>query len=64
MPMRNLITPAPENAPHSNWEASPWLPEERVVMEMQSSEPALELSDDNVVDIVDIEESGGIVRAF
>jgi len=55
-----LQTPAPENAPHSNWEASPWLAEERVVMELESSEPALELSDDNVVDI---EESGGIVRA-
>jgi hypothetical protein len=36
------------------------LAEERVVMELESSEPALELSDDNVVDI---EESGGIVRA-
>ncbi len=60
MPMRDLQTPAPENAPHSNWEASPWLAEERVVMELESSEPALELSDDNVVDI---EESGGIVRA-
>ncbi len=60
MPMRDLQTPAPENAPHSNWEASPWLAEEQVVMELQSSEPPLELSDDN---LVDIEESGGIVRA-
>jgi hypothetical protein len=62
--MRDLQTPAPENAPQSKWEASPWLAEERVVMELESSEPALELSDDNVVDIVDIEESGGVVRAF
>jgi hypothetical protein len=64
--MRNLISPAPENenAPHSNWESSPWLPEERMVMELQSSEPALELSEDNVVDIVDVEESSGIIRAF
>jgi hypothetical protein len=36
------------------------LAEEQVVMELQSSEPPLELSDDN---LVDIEESGGIVRA-
>lgn len=61
MPMRDLQTPAPDNAPHANWESSPWVPEERMVMELQSSEPVLELSDDNVVDI---EESGGIVRAF
>jgi hypothetical protein len=51
MAQPNLQKPGPRTAPPA-WEATPWIPQERTVEEPQiSAEPALQLSDEHVVDV-------------
>ena len=60
MPSRELQPTSQDTLVASAWEATPWQPEERVVVELKSEEPPLELSDEHVIEL---SESDSLRRA-
>ena len=55
MPSRDLQETSQDTLVSSAWESTPWVPEERVVLEMKSDGPPLHLSDDNVIELTESE---------
>jgi hypothetical protein len=55
MPSRELQKPSPDGLVAPAWESTPWQAEERVVAEVQSSEPPLQLSDEHVIELTESE---------
>ncbi len=51
MPSRELQQPSSDGLVTPAWEATPWQPEERVVVELESAskEPPMRLADDHVI---------------
>jgi len=60
MPSRELQQTSQDTLVAQAWEATPWQPEERVVIEMKSDEPPLQLSDQHVIELA---ESDSLRRA-
>ena len=60
MPSRELQQTPQDSLVAPAWEATPWQPEERVVLELESKEAPLQLSAENVIELA---ESDSLRRA-
>jgi hypothetical protein len=62
MPSRELQQPSADGRVAPAWESSPWQPEDRVVVELESAskEPPMRLADDHVIEL---QESESLRRA-
>ncbi len=55
MPSHDVQKPSSEGLAAPAWESQPWEPEERVVAELATQEPPIQLSDDHVVELTESE---------
>ena len=55
MPSREVQQSAKDGVSAPAWESQPWQPEERVVAELSTQEPPLQLSDEHVVELTESE---------
>jgi hypothetical protein len=62
MPSRELQQPSADSLVSPAWESSPWQPEDRVVVELESAskEPPMRLADDHMIEL---QESDSLRRA-
>ena len=60
MPSRELQQTPQDSPVAPAWEATPWQPEEHVVIELESNEPPMKLSDEHVIEL---SESDSLRRA-